>query len=110
MKAQRYFWRIILLIAYIISIIFWLSAWAWSASVASVWLTYSVDYSYDCGFDNNNNYVCNTTSDNAGKREGSVLAACAGLGALIWYVPDIIPTLCCTVPYCMLTVGCAGSS
>lgn len=59
--AAHLFFRIAALVAYILTIIFWLSAWAWSASVASDLLGgyYSSDY-------------------------GTALAACAGLGALVW--------------------------
>jgi hypothetical protein len=99
MKAQHYFFRIILLIAYIISIIFWLSAWAWSASVASVWLAYSGDFSSsNCHYDNNFNLVCDNTGDNPWKRYGASLAACAGIGALIWIL--------CIVHLVMFVLAC----
>lgn len=81
-RAQHFFFRILLLIAYVISIIFWLSAWAWSASAASLWLSYAGDF--DCSYDSNFNYVCDQNGSNPWKREGAALAACAGLGALIW--------------------------
>jgi hypothetical protein len=68
----RFFYRIIALVAYILSIIFWLSAWAWAASTAAVWLG---SYCY-LG-------VCSSPSGYA-SREGGALAACAALGAVIW--------------------------
>ncbi|KAK4683237.1 hypothetical protein QC764_123340 [Podospora pseudoanserina] len=67
--APHFFYRIGALVGYILHIIFWLSAWAWSASAASFWLSYT----YGFGF-----------YDSAWKREGQALGACAGLGALIW--------------------------
>lgn len=70
--APHIFYRIIALIAYSLSIIFWLSAWAWAASTASIWLT-----SY-CIFG-----TCSSPSGYA-KNEGGALAGCAALGAVIW--------------------------
>ncbi|KAK4163206.1 hypothetical protein QBC43DRAFT_213424 [Cladorrhinum sp. PSN259] len=55
--APHFFFRLGALIGYILHIIFWLSAWAWSASAAA-W----------------------TSSGNYAAATG----ACAGLGALIW--------------------------
>ncbi|KAK4183045.1 hypothetical protein QBC35DRAFT_131515 [Podospora australis] len=63
--AQHLFYRIAFFIGYILSIIFWLSAWAWSASSASVWLGYS-------------------WKGTEGHKEGQALAVCAGLGAVVW--------------------------
>jgi len=59
-------------IACAISIVFWLSAWAWSASIAAFWLSYDTYY-YD-------SYI-NSAPWHA---EGAALAACAGLGAIVW--------------------------
>jgi hypothetical protein len=70
--APQYFYRVIALIAYILSIIFWLSGWAWAASSASFWLT---SYCY-LG-------ACVSPSDYA-KAEGGALAAAAALGAVAW--------------------------
>ncbi|KAK4134744.1 hypothetical protein BT67DRAFT_449617 [Trichocladium antarcticum] len=62
--APQYFYCIGFFIGYILSIIFWLSAWAWSASSASAWLGLGSIYGYG-------NY-------------GASIAACAGLGAVVW--------------------------
>ncbi len=70
LKAQHLFYRIIAVIAYAISIVFWLSAWAWSASMAGFWL------GYVCAFG-----VCD---DGPWKNEGASLAVCAALGAIVW--------------------------
>ena len=75
MKSPHLFYRIIAVILYAFSIIFWLSAWAWSASVASLWLSVYSSYGY---------YGYNDSYYSAGKAEGAALAACAGLGALVW--------------------------
>ncbi len=70
LKAPQMFYRLIAIVGYAVSIIFWLSAWAWAASTAGFWL------SYFCGVD-----FC---EDGPWKSEGSALAACAGLGAVVW--------------------------
>jgi len=61
--APHFFYRILALIAYLISVLFWLSGWAWSASWAGAW----------CGLDRDG---CGTY--------GGVLAAIAALGAVVW--------------------------
>ncbi len=66
--APQMFYRIIAVIAYIFSMIFWLSAWAWAASSASAWLSLS-----QFG-----------VIDNSWKSEGGALAACAAFGAIVW--------------------------
>lgn len=68
------FYRIIALVAYMLGNIFWLSAWAWAASTASVWLGSYCLFGY-----------CSGPSGDA-KSEGGALAACAALGAVVWYV------------------------
>ena len=72
-KAPNLFYRLIVLIAYIFSLIFWLSAWAWAASSAAAWLSI-YDYGLDDGY-----YT-------GWKNEGGALAGCAALGAIVWYV------------------------
>ncbi len=66
--APHLFYRLIALIAYIISLVLWLSAWAYAASSASAWLAVS-------RFDD---------SDSPWKQEGGALAACAAFGAVVW--------------------------
>ncbi|KAK0712176.1 hypothetical protein B0T21DRAFT_247810, partial [Apiosordaria backusii] len=68
--APHYFYRIGALVGYILHIIFWLSAWAWSASAAAFWLSYTVTWGF--------------IYDSSWKSEGQALGACAGIGALIW--------------------------
>ncbi len=63
--APHLFFRIAFLIGYIFSVIFWLSGWAWSASSAAFWLSSYFGIAYDT-------------------REGGAMAACAGLGAVVW--------------------------
>lgn len=63
--APQLFFRIFLLVAYALGIVFWLSAWAWAASNAAFWLSYSGVFHYYGG-------------------QAGALAACAGLGALVW--------------------------
>ncbi|CAK7222502.1 hypothetical protein SBRCBS47491_004886 [Sporothrix bragantina] len=71
-KMPQYYYRIAALVAYAFSLIFWLSAWAWSASLASFWLSTVCYYG-----------VCSSV-DSYAKKEGGALAACAGLGAVVW--------------------------
>ncbi len=37
-KYPNFFFRIVAIVLYGINIVFWLSAWAWSASIAALWL------------------------------------------------------------------------
>jgi len=67
------FFRIGFLIGYIFSIIFWLSGWAWSASVAGVWNSYTRAIGSSRVSDNN-----------PYKQLGAALAVCAALGAVVW--------------------------
>ncbi|EPE03585.1 hypothetical protein F503_01843 [Ophiostoma piceae UAMH 11346] len=71
-RLPQYYFRIVAVIAYAFSIVFWLSAWAWSASNAAFWLSNYCygGYCYD--------------GDSYAKKEGGALAACAGLGAVVW--------------------------
>lgn len=76
-KMPQYYYRIAALVAFAFSLIFWLSAWAWSASLASFWLS-TVCYGGVC-----------VGADNYAKKEGGALAACAGLGAVVWVLSII---------------------
>jgi hypothetical protein len=62
--AQHLYYRVGALVGFTLSAIFWLSGWAWSASWASAIM--SVSY-----------YLADNTF-------GSVMGACAGLGAIVW--------------------------
>ncbi|KAK4121817.1 hypothetical protein N657DRAFT_635302 [Parathielavia appendiculata] len=57
--APRFFYRIVYLVGYGLTVIFWLAAWAWSASSASAWISWSAQI-------------------------GGALAGCAALGAVAW--------------------------
>ncbi|KAK6828191.1 hypothetical protein PG990_009806 [Apiospora arundinis] len=67
LKAQQFYYRIAMLVVYIMTCIFWLSSWAWAASWASFLLAY-YNSSYYPGF----------------RSFGSAMAACAALGAVTW--------------------------
>jgi hypothetical protein len=71
------FFRIGFLIGYIFSIIFWLSGWAWSASLAGVWLS---------AYDSYTRAGYRVSNSDPGKQLGAALAVCAALGAVVWYV------------------------
>ncbi|KAH8680963.1 hypothetical protein BX600DRAFT_428937 [Xylariales sp. PMI_506] len=66
LKAPQYYYRIALLIPYVLLCIFWLSGWAWAASWAGVWLAYDLDDYY--GYN----------------RFGGAMAGCAAIGAIVW--------------------------
>lgn len=57
------FYRIGGMVCYPLSIIFWLSAWAYSAHGASVWISFGLT-----------------------AQLGGPMAGCAAIGAVIWYV------------------------
>lgn len=67
--APNAFYRLLALIAYGLSIIFWLSGWTWCASWAAGYLSLTSP---------------TLNSDNYYARVGGALAACAGLGAITW--------------------------
>ncbi|KAK7958474.1 hypothetical protein PG988_013322 [Apiospora saccharicola] len=67
LKANQFYYRIAMLLAYILTCIFWLSSWGWSASWAAFLLA-SYDGFYYTGL----------------HTFGSVMAACAALGAVTW--------------------------
>ncbi|KAH8201101.1 hypothetical protein TruAng_004728 [Truncatella angustata] len=62
LKAPQYYYRIVFLIAYSLSAIFWLSGWAWAASWAAALLDYA--------------YYSNSF--------GGAMAGNAAIGAIIW--------------------------
>ena len=63
--APQWYFRIAVFVAYILSIIFWLTGWAWSASLASYMLSYISYYG-------------------PYKNYGLAMAGCAALGAVVW--------------------------
>ena len=66
--APTYYFRIVVLVLWIKALIFWLSAWAWSASAAAIWLGYTSSYYYYGDY----------------TKFGAGMAASAGLGAILW--------------------------
>ncbi|KAI2615770.1 hypothetical protein GGS26DRAFT_579159 [Hypomontagnella submonticulosa] len=82
LAAPRFYFRLFVLTAYALGTIFWLTGWAWSASWAS----------YALSSDNRDG-----TSSNGGSwmKFGSVMGACAGLGALSWVLSGIELTFFC---------------
>ncbi|KAH6996581.1 hypothetical protein BKA56DRAFT_666786 [Ilyonectria sp. MPI-CAGE-AT-0026] len=82
--APQLYIRIAFICALILDAIFWLSAWAWAASVASSF------YSYYDGY-----YGSSHTLD----AYGGSLAACAALGAFTWVL--VIVTIVFFIKACM---------
>jgi len=72
-RFPHLFYRIAAIALYAISVVFWLSAWAWSADLAAFWLTWSDGYVDDGVF-----------YDPTVRNEGAALAVCAALGAVVW--------------------------
>lgn len=70
-KFPQYFYRIGALVGYILTVIFWLSGWAWSADAASAWLRWA---------------AWGSLFYKDHKAVGGSFAACAALGAVTWYV------------------------
>ena len=90
--APHLFYRVAFLIGYIFSVIFWLSGWSWSASVASAFLgvyTFSTSSSYYDPW----------------RQFGSAMAGCAGIGALVW-----VMTIVNLVFFIMACVSDPGSN
>ncbi|KAI1122616.1 hypothetical protein F5Y10DRAFT_71267 [Nemania abortiva] len=69
--APRFYYRIAFLVGQLLSAIFWISGWAWAASSAD----------YILSFDN---YSSHDSIRGAWKAFGQTIAACAGVGALVW--------------------------
>ncbi|KAK4236032.1 hypothetical protein C8A03DRAFT_17280 [Achaetomium macrosporum] len=86
--AAQHFYRIGALIGYIFSIIFWLSAWAWSATWASVFLSPG-----------------GSRADNS---FGGALAGCAALGAVVWVLT--IVHLAFFIRACVVDTTVAGQA
>ncbi|KAI0385888.1 hypothetical protein F5Y04DRAFT_276410 [Hypomontagnella monticulosa] len=95
--APRLYYRLFVLTAYALGVIFWLTGWVWSASWAS----------YALSLDNNDE-----ASSNRGSWAtfGSVMGACAGLGALAWLLSGIEFTFFCLSCVRNPTSAYAGSA
>lgn len=75
LKAPQYYYRLIGIIGYSFGVIFWLSGFAWAASIASLWLSLS----QTCY-----GGICYGAANSATKAFGGAMGGCAGIGALIW--------------------------
>ncbi|KAI1261036.1 hypothetical protein F5Y18DRAFT_403150 [Xylariaceae sp. FL1019] len=73
----RFYYRVGVLVAQILTIIFWLSAWAWAAS----WAAYILSFDSYAGFDGIGGSL---------KAFGQSIGACAGIGALIWIMSIVV--------------------
>ncbi|OAA56950.1 hypothetical protein SPI_07331 [Niveomyces insectorum RCEF 264] len=71
-RMPHLYYRLVALVLYALSLVFWLSAWAWAASIAAFWLGTVCEFGVCVG------------ADSYAKKEGGALAACAGLGAVAW--------------------------
>ncbi|KAI1750968.1 hypothetical protein F4782DRAFT_229887 [Xylaria castorea] len=69
--APQLYYRIVFIVGQLLSVIFWIYAWAWAASWAS----------YTLSFDNYNSY---NSIQGAWMTFGKTIAACAGTGAEVW--------------------------
>ncbi|KAI0553577.1 hypothetical protein F4679DRAFT_529653 [Xylaria curta] len=69
--VPRFYYRIVFIIGQLLSVIFWITAWAWAASWAS----------YTLSFDNYSSY---DKIRGAWMTYGKIIAACAGIGAGVW--------------------------
>ncbi|KAH0429350.1 hypothetical protein CcaCcLH18_08472 [Colletotrichum camelliae] len=94
--APRFYFRLALLIAYGVSVLFWLSGWAWSASIAALFLGNTCIGSTCFG---------PTTEET---RYGASMAAAAGVGAVNWVM--MIVVLFYFVKGCLADPDCYGIS
>ncbi|KAI1733613.1 hypothetical protein F4680DRAFT_441033 [Xylaria scruposa] len=69
--VPQFYYRIVFIIGQLLSVIFWITAWAWAASWAS----------YTLSFDNYSSY---DKIRGAWMTYGKTIAACAGIGAGVW--------------------------
>ncbi|KAF5498005.1 hypothetical protein CGCS363_v008434 [Colletotrichum siamense] len=94
--APQFYFRLALLIAYGVNVLFWLSGWAWSASIASLFLGNTCIGSTCFG---------PTTEET---RYGASMAAAAGVGAVNWVM--MIVVLFYFVRGCLADPDCYGIS
>ncbi|KAI0597060.1 hypothetical protein F4775DRAFT_273751 [Biscogniauxia sp. FL1348] len=83
--APKFYFRIVVIAGHVLSVIFWLSGWAWAASSAAYVLSFDSYYGPD-------------SVDDHWKTFGNVMGACAGLGALEWIL--------CIIALAVLTRAC----
>jgi hypothetical protein len=89
--APQIYFRLAVIIAYILNVIFWLSGWAWSASVAALFLATS------CSSYLGTSYC--SSPDSYSVKFGASMAAAAGLGAIAWVL--MIVTLVFFIRACL---------
>ncbi|KAJ0386472.1 hypothetical protein COL922a_004237 [Colletotrichum nupharicola] len=94
--APQFYFRLALLIPYGVNVLFWLSGWAWSASIASLFLGNTCIGSTCFG---------PTTEET---RYGASMAAAAGVGAINWVM--MIVVLFYFVKGCLADPDCYGIS
>ncbi|KAJ5005089.1 hypothetical protein K4K57_011937 [Colletotrichum sp. SAR 10_99] len=94
--APQFYFRLALLIVYGVNVLFWLSGWAWSASIASLFLGNTCIGSTCFG---------PTTEET---RYGASMAAAAGVGAVNWVM--MIVVLFYFVKGCLADPDCYGIS
>ncbi|KAI1177616.1 hypothetical protein F4777DRAFT_541744 [Nemania sp. FL0916] len=80
--APQFYYRIGFLIGQLLSIIFWLTGWAWAAS----WAAYILSF---------DNYSSSDDIRGAWKAFGQTTAACAGIGAIVWVLCIVIIIIFC---------------
>ncbi|KAI1168822.1 hypothetical protein F5B18DRAFT_199356 [Nemania serpens] len=90
--APRIYYRICVLVGQLLSTVFWIIGWAWAASWAA----------YVLSFDNYGSY---DSIRGAWKAYGQTMAACAGIGALVWALCMLALGLFCSA--CMRSVASA---
>ncbi|KAI0468686.1 hypothetical protein F4859DRAFT_524209 [Xylaria cf. heliscus] len=81
--APQFYYRIVIIVGQLLSVIFWLSAWAWAASWASYTLSFENPRPYD-------------RIRGAWMAFGQTIAACAGIGAGAWVLCIIALVVFCS--------------
>ncbi|KAI0864136.1 hypothetical protein F4860DRAFT_431187 [Xylaria cubensis] len=81
--VPQFYYRIIIIVGQLLSVIFWITAWAWAASWAS----------YTLSFDNYSSY---DKIRGAWMAYGETIAACAGIGAGVWVLCIVAVVVFCS--------------
>ncbi|KAI8953766.1 hypothetical protein F4801DRAFT_83460 [Xylaria longipes] len=81
--APQFYYRIVVIVGQLLSVIFWITGWAWAASWAS----------YTLSFDNYSPY---DSIRGAWMAFGKTVAACAGIGAGVWVLCIIALVVFCS--------------
>ncbi|KAI0456641.1 hypothetical protein F5B21DRAFT_467379 [Xylaria acuta] len=81
--AAQFYYRIVVILCQLLSVIFWISGWVWAAS----WAAYTLSFE---------NYSSYDRIRGAWMAFGRTIAACAGIGAGVWALCIITLVVFCS--------------